>query len=132
MPSESEDEKNLSTLLPVSAGPRPWELRHPWAALQAFMLLRRLPVHTFHPSGTTEGAIIAERLKRSHFGVSTVLHEAVALIDISGTGEEWNGNKSARKQAGRALRAGVEWERVTDRGQKVELLHQVQARLQPR
>ena len=131
LPGESEDEKNLSTLLTVYAGPRPWELRHPWAALRAFLLLRRLPVHSFHPSGTTEGAIIANRLKRSHFGVSTVLHEAVALIEISGSGEAWNGNKSARKHARRALRAGVEWERVTDRAQKVELLQQVQTRLQP-
>ncbi len=132
MPDESDDEKKLSTLLAAHAGPRPWELRHPWAALRAFMLLRRLPVCTFHPSGTTEGAIIAKRLKRSHFGVTTVLHEAVALIETPGPGESWSGNKSARKHARRALRAGVQWESVSDRAQKAQLLQGVQTRLLPR
>lgn len=120
-PPEEAEEK-LSQLLMEYAGPRAWEHRHPLIALRAASLLRHLPVQTYTPSASRDGQYIGARLDRSDLGVATILHQAVALLEVDDGDGRQLANKSARKHARRALRAGVTWSRVTEKAEKERFL----------
>ena len=129
--SVEDPEAALSELLAVYAQPQPWEHRHPLVALRAAALLRDIPAKTYRPSGSRDGQTISSRLRRSHFGITTVLHQAVTLLELPeppatyGLGPHF---ASQRKHARKALRAGVTWTLVTEAAQRDHLLELVDAR----
>jgi len=120
-----DPEAALHELLSRYARREPWELRHPIVALRAAALMRALPPKTYRPSGTRASQIISHQLKRSHFGLSSPLHEAVTLLELPeqpGTYDVGPHLASQRQHARRALREGVTWSLVRDAAEKEHFL----------
>ena len=118
-------EAQLAALLALHARPHPWEHRHPLIAARAARLLRDIPVASFTPSETVEGRIIRARLDRSLGGLTTRLHEAATVLrlpDTPGTYDQGRDRATQRRQARKAVRAGVTWRVVTDRAEMRRLL----------
>jgi hypothetical protein len=120
-----DPETELNTLLAAHARPQPWELRHPFVALRAARLLRRLPVHTYTPSGSPDSRLIEDHLDKSHAGLRTPLHQAATVLQLPerpGTYAEGPHMATQRQQARKPLRAGVTWTHVADRAEQDRLL----------
>ncbi|MCW2866239.1 MAG: hypothetical protein JWR20_427 [Marmoricola sp.] len=118
-------EAQLAALLMLHARPRPWEHRHPVIAARAARLLRHIPVATFDASGSAEGEIIRTRLDRSSAGMTTRLHEAATVLQLPTTPGQYDQGRdraTQRRQARKALRAGVTWREVEDEVEKRHLL----------
>ena len=120
-----DPEAELAVLLAAYARAHPWEHRHPLVAMRAAALLREIAPKTYRPSGTRDGEIISNRLRRSHFGITTVLHEAVTLLELPerpGTYDHGPQLASQRKHARKALREGVTWTYLTEAAEKEHFL----------
>ena len=118
-------EAQLATLLMLHARPRPWEHRHPLIAARAARLLRHIPVATVDPTGSDEGEIIRTRLDRSSAGMTTRIHEAATVLQLPTTPGQYDQGRdraTQRRQARKAVRAGVTWRRVEDEREKRVLL----------
>ncbi len=114
--SVKDPEAALHDLLSTHAQRRPWEHRHPVAALRAAVLLSRIPAETYRSSASADGQLIAHYLDKSTLGMSTPLHQAVTLLrlpETPGTYDRGHARATQRRHARKALRAGVTWDLPT-------------------
>lgn len=119
--SVDDPEAALAALLTEHAGVQPWEHRHPLVILRVALLLRRLPVTTYRPSGSRDGRLIGHYLDKSTFGVRTPLHQAVTALTLPeepGTYDRGHERATQRRHARKALKAGVTWSLVTEEAEK--------------